>query len=41
MLNKKKFFYNGVRDRSEWRTFILVIFAIVALGGIVLSLRES
>ncbi|MBP2661714.1 MAG: ABC-type transporter, integral rane subunit, partial [Firmicutes bacterium] len=38
MLNKKIFSCRGTRDRSEWRAFILVIFLLLALGGIALSL---
>lgn len=41
MLNKQIFSYGSLRDRSVWRAFILLVFTLSALGGIILSLTKG
>lgn len=41
MLNKQIFSYGSLRDRGVWRAFILVAFALLAVGGIILSLTKG
>lgn len=41
MFNREIFSYGRLRDRGVWRAFMLVIFTLLALGGIVLSLTKG
>lgn len=41
MLNRQLFSYSSLRDRGVWRAFVLVIFTLLALGGIILSLTKG
>lgn len=41
MWSKMIFSYEGIKERKVWRAFILVIFALLAVGGIILSLTKG
>jgi len=41
MLSKKTFSCDGLRERGAWRAFVLVLFTLLALGGIILSLTKG